>query len=65
MASDGDRGDDAYRQARIGAALMLIGLVILRGILDVIVPGFDVSDTYGAILLGAALVLLGLATWRP
>ncbi len=56
-------GRDPYRQARIAAAMALIALVLVRGLLDIFIPGFDVQDVYGALLLGAALGLLGIAHW--
>ncbi len=62
MAGDGDAADP-YRQARIAAALLLVALVCVRGLIDVFSDTFAVSDVYGAVLLGAALALLGIARW--
>jgi hypothetical protein len=60
------RADD-YSSARIGpeAALTIVLVVLL--ILDVVVPGYDVSPGTLLPLLGAILALLGLeasALWR-
>ncbi len=55
---------EPYREARITAAMLLIALVVLRGLLDIFVGGSWHDDSvYPAILLGAALGLLGIARW--
>ncbi len=71
----GDRHDDAperrradvYSTARIGAATALVLVLALLLVLDVAVPGYDVSPGVLLPLLGAILALLGLeasALWR-
>ncbi len=60
------RADD-YSSARIGAAAALTIVLIVLLILDVAVPGYDVSPGILLPLLGAILALLGLeasALWR-
>ncbi len=71
-----DRDDDApehrtraddYSSARIGAAAALTIVLVLLLVLDVVVPGYDVSPGTLLPLLGAILALLGLeasAFWR-
>ena len=59
------RADD-YASARIGAAAALTIVLVVLLILDVVVPGYDVSRDLLP-LLGAILALLGLeasAFWR-
>jgi len=64
----GDRDDDApgrrradvYSTARIGAAAALVLVLALLLVLDVLVPGYDVSPGILLPLLGAILALLGL-----
>ena len=69
------RGDDAperrradvYSSARIGAAAALVLVLVVLLVLDVLVPGYDVSPGVLLPLLGAILALLGLeasALWR-
>jgi len=71
----GDRDDDAperrradvYSSARIGAAAALVLVLVVLLVLDVLVPGYDVSPGILLPLLGAILALLGLeasALWR-
>ncbi len=60
------RADD-YSSARIGAAAALTVVLAVLLILDVAVPGYDVSPAILLPLLGAILALLGLeasALWR-
>ena len=71
-----ERGDDApdhrtrvddYRSARIGAAAALTIVLVVLLVLDVAVPGYDISPEVLLPLLGAILALLGLeasALWR-
>ncbi len=71
-----ERGDDAadrraradvYSSARIGAAAAITIVLVVLLILDVVVPGYDVSPGTLLPLLGAILALLGLeasAFWR-
>jgi len=64
----GDRDDDAperrradvYSSARIGAAAALVLVLVVLLVLDVLVPGYDVSPGVLLPLLGAILALLGL-----
>jgi hypothetical protein len=53
------RADD-YSSARIGAAAALTIVLVVLLILDVVVPGYDVSPGTLLPLLGAILALLGL-----
>ena len=58
---------DDYSSARIGAATALTIVLVVLLILDVVVPGYDVSPGTLLPLLGAILALLGLeasAFWR-
>ena len=58
---------DDYSSARIGAAAALTIVLVVLLILDVVVPGYDVSPGTLLPLLGAILALLGLeasAFWR-
>ena len=60
------RADD-YSSARIGAAAAFTLVLVVLLILDVAVPGYDVSPGTLLPLLGAILALLGLeasAFWR-
>ena len=60
------RADD-YSSARIGAAAALTIVLVVLLILDVVVPGYDVSPGTLLPLLGAILALLGLeasAFWK-
>ena len=60
------RADD-YSSARIGAAAALTIVLVVLLILDVVVPGYDVSPGTLLPLLGAICALLGLeasAVWR-
>lgn len=70
-----ERGDDAperrradvYSSARIGAAAALTLVLIALLVLDVVVPGYDVSPAVLLPLLCAILALLGLeasSLWR-
>ncbi len=70
-----ERGDDApasrradvYSSARIGAAAALTPVLVVLLVLDVAVPGYDVSPGILLPLLGAICALLGLeasALWR-
>lgn len=64
----GDRDDDVperrradvYSTARIGAAAALVLVLAVLLVLDVLVPGYDVSPGILLPLLGAILALLGL-----
>ncbi|MEO8274564.1 MAG: hypothetical protein ABI620_10900 [Chloroflexota bacterium] len=61
--SDGDaerERADVYSSARIGAAAALTIVLVVLLILDVVVPGYDVSPGTLLPLLGAILALLGL-----
>ncbi|HUT79148.1 MAG TPA: hypothetical protein VM285_15730 [Polyangia bacterium] len=61
------RRTDDYSSARIGAAATLTIVLVVLLILDVVVPGYDVSPGTLLPLLGAILALLGLeasAFWR-
>ena len=74
-AGMGDEGDDAadrrradvYSSARIGAAAALVLVLVVLLVLDVAVPGYDISPGILLPLLAAILALLGLeasAVWR-
>ena len=64
----GERRDDApeprwadvYSSARIGASAALTLVLVVLLVLDVAVPGYDVSPGILLPLLGAILALLGL-----
>ncbi len=61
------RRADVYSSARIGAAAALTLVLVVLLVLDVAVPGYDVSPGVLLPLLGAILALLGLeasAVWR-
>ncbi len=61
------RRADVYGSARIGAAAALTLVLVVLLVLDVAVPGYDVSPAVLLPLLGAILALLGLeasALWR-
>jgi len=61
------RRTDDYASARIGSAAALTIVLVVLLILDVAVPGYDVSPGTLLPLLGAILALLGLeasAFWR-
>jgi len=58
-APDRRRTDD-YASARIGSAAALTIVLVVLLILDVAVPGYDVSPGNLLPLLGAILALLGL-----
>ena len=58
---------DVYSSARIGAAAALTIVLVVLLVLDVAVPGYDISPEVLLPLLGAILALLGLeasALWR-
>ena len=58
---------DVYASARIGAAAAFTLVLVVLLVLDVVVPGYDVSPGTLLPLLGAILALLGLevsAFWR-
>jgi hypothetical protein len=58
---------DVYSSARIGAAAALTIVLVVLLVLDVAVPGYDISPGILLPLLGAILALLGLeasALWR-
>lgn len=60
------RAED-YSSARIGAAAALTLVLVVLLVLDVAVPGYDISPGVLLPLLGAILALLGLeasALWR-
>ena len=60
------RADD-YSSARIGASAAFTLVLVVLLVLDVAVPGYDVSPGTLLPLLGAILALLGLeasAFWR-
>jgi hypothetical protein len=64
--SERRRADD-YSSARIGAAAALTIVLVVLLVLDVVVPGYDVSPGTLLPLLGAILALLGLeasAFWK-
>ena len=54
------RRADVYSSARIGAAAALTLVLVVLLVLDVLVPGYDVSPGILLPLLGAILALLGL-----
>ena len=54
------RRADVYSSARIGAAAALTLALVVLLVLDVLVPGYDVSPGILLPLLGAILALLGL-----
>ena len=61
------RRADVYSSARIGAAAALTLALVVLLVLDVLVPGYDVSPGILLPLLGAILALLGLeasAFWK-
>ena len=61
------RRADAYSSARIGAAAAFTLVLVVLLVLDVAVPGYDVTPGTLLPLLGAILALLGLeasALWR-
>ena len=63
----GRRRADDYSSARIGAAAALTIVLVVLLVLDVAVPGYDISPGVLLPLLGAILALLGLeasALWR-
>jgi hypothetical protein len=65
-APDRRRTDD-YSSARIGAAAAFTLVLVVLLVLDVVVPGYDVSPGILLPLLGAILALLGLeagAFWK-
>ena len=65
-APDRRRIDD-YSSARIGAAAAFTLVLVVLLVLDVVVPGYDVSPGTLLPLLGAILALLGLeasAFWK-
>ncbi len=66
MTQSAARVDD-YSSARIGAAAALTIVLVVLLVLDVAVPGYDISPEVLLPLLGAILALLGLeasAVWR-
>jgi hypothetical protein len=61
------RRADVYSSARIGAASALTLVLVVLLVLDVAVPGYDVSPAILLPLLGAILALLDLeasSLWR-
>ena len=65
-APERSRADD-YSSARIGAAAAFTLVLVVLLVLDVVVPGYDVSPGTLLPLLGAILALLGLeasAFWK-
>jgi Na+-transporting NADH:ubiquinone oxidoreductase subunit NqrE len=61
------RRADVYSSARIGAAAALTIVLVVLLVLDVAVPGYDISPGILLPLLGAICALLGLgasAVWR-
>ena len=63
----GRRRADVCSSARIGAVAALTIVLVVLLVLDVAVPGYDVSPGVLLPLLGAILALLGLeasALWR-
>jgi hypothetical protein len=61
------RRADVYSSARIGAAAALTLVLVVLLVLDVAVPGYDVSPAILLPLLGAILALLGIeasSLWR-
>ena len=66
-AADHRARADVYSSARIGAAAALTIVLVVLLVLDVAVPGYDISPEVLLPLLGAILALLGLeasALWR-
>jgi hypothetical protein len=53
------RGSD-YRAARIGAALALIGVVVIVVLIDALSSEYEVSALLVTSILGAAAALLGV-----
>ena len=51
---------DVYSSARIGAAAALTIVLVVLLVLDVAVPGYDITPEVLLPLLGAILALLGL-----
>ena len=51
---------DVYSSARIGAAAAFTIVLVVLLVLDVVIPGYDVSPGILLALLGAILALLGL-----
>ena len=67
QAADHRARADVYSSARIGAAAALTIVLVVLLVLDVAVPGYDISPEVLLPLLGAILALLGLeasALWR-
>ena len=63
----GRRRADDYSSARFGAAAAFTIVLVVLLVLDVAVPGYDISPEVLLPLLGAILALLGLeasALWR-
>lgn len=61
MGSHDDGGRDIYyRRARVGAALVLFGLVLTLGLIDAITVGYAVDPIIFGLLLAAGLLLLGI-----
>ena len=61
------RRADVYSSARIGAAAALTIFLVVLLVLDIAVPGYDVSPGILLPLLGAILALLGFeasALWK-
>ena len=66
-AADHRARADVYSSARIGAAAGLTIVLVVLLVLDVAVPGYDVSPGTLLPVLGAILALLGLeasAFWK-
>lgn len=59
MAGDGSRRSD-YRQARIGAAAALVGVVVLIVIVDAFSVAYELSPVVLAALLGTVAALVGV-----
>ena len=55
---------DVYSSARIGAAAALTLVLVVLLVLDVAVPGYDISPGILLPLLGALLGLEASALWR-
>ena len=67
QAADHRARADVYSSARIGAAAGLTIVLVVLLVLDVAVPGYDVSPGTLLPVLGAILALLGLeasAFWK-
>jgi Na+-transporting NADH:ubiquinone oxidoreductase subunit NqrE len=61
------RRADVYSSARIGAAAAFTLVLVVLLVLDVVIPGYDISPGILLPLLGAICALLGLeasAVWR-